>query len=81
METMILSFRRGTSDLLSSDLLSDLQKRVFQAFAAPWADRWDRASPSHAFDTYLSNAAFYDILTMRLGRLVFAGDTACPRCH
>ena len=63
METRNLSFRRATSDLLS-----DLQKGVFQAFAAPWADGWDRASPSHAFDTCLSNAAFYDILSMRLGR-------------
>ena len=62
MEAVILSFRRATSDLLS-----DLQKRVFQAFAAPWADGWVRVSPSHAFDTCLSNAAFYDVLSMRLG--------------
>ena len=56
------------------------KKGVFQAFAAPWADGAVRTSPSHAFDTYLSNAAFYDILSMRLGRQVFEGDTACPRC-
>ena len=74
METGNLSFRRATSDLLS-----DLQKGVFQAFAAPWADGWIRTSPSHAFDTYLSNIAFYDILSMRLGRQIFEGDTACPR--
>ena len=55
METLILSFRRATNDLLS-----DLKKRVFQTFAAPWADGWIRASPNHAFDTCLSNAAFYD---------------------
>ena len=74
MEIANLSFPRATSDLLS-----DLQKRVFQAFAAPWADGWVRTSPSHAFDTYLSNAAFYDILSMRLGRQIFKGDTECPR--
>ena len=74
METVILSFRRATSDLLS-----DLQKRVSQAFAAPWADGWVRASPSHAVDTCLSNAAFFDILSMRLGRQVFEGYTSCPR--
>ena len=71
MKIAILSFRRATSDLLS-----DLQKRVLQAFAAPWADGWVRAAPSCAFDTYLSNATFYDILSMRLGRQVFQGDTA-----
>ena len=63
MEIGILSFRRATSDLLS-----DLQKRVLQAFAAPWADGWDRAAPSHAFDTCLINAVFYDILSMQLRR-------------
>ena len=74
METGNLSFRRATSDLLS-----DLQKGVFQAFAAPWADGWIRASPSHAFDIYLSNAIFYDILSMRFGRQIFDCETACPR--
>ena len=74
IEIMMLSFRRATSDLLS-----DLQKTVFQAFAAPWADGWVRASPSHAFDTYLSNAAFYDILSMRLGRQILEDDMVCPR--
>ena len=63
MEITIFSFRRATSDLLS-----DLQKKVFQAFAAPWADGWIQASPSHAFDIYLSNAAFDDILSMRVDR-------------
>ena len=75
MEIVMLSFRSATNDLLS-----DLHKRVLQAFAAPWADGWVRAAPSHAFDTCLSNAAFHDILSMRLGRQVFEGDTACPRC-
>ena len=71
MEIGIFSFRRAISDLLS-----DLQKRVFQAFAA---DRWVRTSPNHAFDTCLSNAAFYDILSMRLGRKILEGGTACLR--
>ena len=63
MEIAILSSRRATSDLLS-----DLQKRIFQAFAAPWADGWVRTSRSHAFDISLSNAAFYNILSMRFGK-------------
>ena len=75
MDIVILSFRRATNDLLS-----DFHKRVLQAFASPWADGWVRAAPSHAFDTYLSNAAFYDNLSMQLGRQIFKGETACPRC-
>ena len=60
---MDISFPRATSDLLS-----DLYKRVLQAFAAPWTDGWVRAAPNHAVNIYLSNILFYDILAMRLGR-------------
>ena len=44
------------------------KKRVFQAFVAPWADGRNRISPRHAFDISSSNAIFYDILSIRLGR-------------
>ena len=75
MDVLMLSFRKGLDDIFS-----DQHKRVLRAFAAPWADGWVRAIPSHAFDTCLSNVAFHDILSMRLGRQVFEGDMACPRC-
>ena len=73
MEIMIFSFHRATSDLLS-----DLQKRVFQAFIALWADGRIRVIPIYAFDIYLSKAIFY-VLAMRLGRQAFEGDKACLR--
>ena len=37
------------------------------------------AIPSHAFDAYLSNAVFYDILFMWFGRQIFEDDTAYLR--
>ena len=60
--------------------LSDAQRRVLLAFSAPWAEGWVRVSPNHAFDTCLSNAAFIDIVSMRLGKAVFQVEMDCPRC-
>ena len=55
------------------------KKGSSKLFAAPWADGWIRAAPNHAFDIYLSNAVFFDILSMRLGRQIFEGETAYLR--
>ena len=74
MDVVMLSFRKGLDDIFSNQ-----HKRVLRAFAAPWADGWVRTIPSHAFDIYLSNITFHDILSMRFGRQVFEDDTACPR--
>ena len=47
------------------------------AYSAPSADAWLRATPSHNQDTLLSNAAFRDVLSMRLGVKIFDDGMAC----
>ena len=61
------------------------QDRVGQArltaVAAPSADSWLKAIPSWNQDTLLSNAAFRDSLSMRLGIRVFEDGRACSFCQ
>ena len=61
------------------------QDRVGQArltaVAAPSADSWLKAVPSWNQDTLLSNAAFRDSFSMRLGIRVFEGGLACSFCQ
>ena len=61
------------------------QDRVGQArltaVAAPSADSWLKAVPSWNQDTLLSNAAFRDSFSTRLGIRVFEGGLACSFCQ
>ena len=51
-----------------------------RCYTGCWADRWVRYAPSHAFDNYLSNVAFSDSISIRLGLPLFDADEACLRC-
>ena len=51
------------------------------AYSAPSADAWLRATPSHNQDTLLSNAAFRDVLSMRLGVKIFDDGMARSFCQ
>ena len=61
------------------------QGRVGQArltaVAAPSADSWLQTIPSWNQDTLLSNAAFRDSLSMRLGIRVFEDGRVCSFCQ
>ena len=74
MEIVIFSFRGATGELLS-----DLQKRVFQLL--PLLGRmggFGLLRVTLLIFVYLT-LHYYDILSMRLGRQIFEGDTACPQ--
>ena len=56
--------------------LGNVGQARLTAVAAPSADSWLKAIPSWNQDTLLSNAAFRDSLSMRLGIRVFEDGRA-----
>ena len=50
-------------------------------FAASGADGWLRARPALAQDLLFTNAAFRDIVSMRLGVPYFEPGEVCSFCH
>ena len=53
-------------------------KTRLKAFGAPWADGWLGATPSHGFDTLLSNSCLSSSLKFRLGVEFVSRDGVCP---
>eukprot|EP00438_Fugacium_kawagutii_P000312 Skav205273 [mRNA] locus=scaffold1841:208849:211374:- [translate_table: standard] len=51
------------------------------SFSAPVADAWLKTAPSWTQDTFLSNAAFRDTISMRLGSKIFDDGLACSFCQ
>ena len=89
-------FRDPAAFVNHRDVLEHLHHKVFgglmqqtdlcgqarlTAYSAPSADAWLRATPSHNQDTLLSNAAFRDVLSMRLGVKIFDDGMACSFCQ
>ena len=51
-----------------------------QSCTGSWSAAWVCAQPNAAFDTGLSDVAFVDATSMRLGLPVFSAEQACARC-
>ena len=51
-----------------------------QSYMGSWSVAWVRAQPSAAFDTGLSDDAFVDAISIRLGLPAFSAEQACARC-
>jgi hypothetical protein len=90
------SFRDPQSQIAHRDVLGRIHQQVYSglmnqhdlsgrarltAYSAPLADAWLKTPPSWSQDTFLSNAAFHDILSMRLGVKVFDDGLACSFCQ
>ena len=51
-----------------------------QSCTESWSAAWVRPQPSATFDTGLSDIAFVDAISIRLGLPVFSAEQACARC-
>ena len=55
-------------------------KARLRAYAAPGADAWLRATPTLIRDILLSNVAFVDVISMRLGISIFDRQQVRSKC-